>query len=53
MYIYFSLSVIPYKLHIGEVQDLKIDLLREIFVLLHPRATSPIDFSIHALEILM
>ena len=36
----------------GEVQDLGLDLQREIFMLSHPRATSPIYFSIHALEIL-
>jgi hypothetical protein len=40
----------PYVLSIVFIYGL--DLLREIFVLLHPRATSPIDFSIHALEIL-
>ena len=39
-------------LQVGEVQDLGLDLQREIFMLSHPRATSPIDFSIHALEIL-
>jgi hypothetical protein len=37
---------------VGEVQDLGPDLHRETFMLSHPRATSPIDFSIHALEIL-
>ena len=45
----FPLTVI---LQVGEVQDLGPDLQRETFMLSHPRATSPIDFSIHALEIL-
>ena len=39
-------------LQVGEVQDLGPDLLRKICMLSNPRATSPIDFSIHAIEIL-
>ena len=39
-------------LQVGEVQDLGLDLQRDIFMLSHPRATSPIDFLIHALEVL-
>ena len=41
---------LPYCVYIGEVQDLGLDLLREVFVLLDPRATGAIDFSIHILE---
>jgi hypothetical protein len=49
MYIVVTSS---YFIYMVEVQDLGLDLLREMFVLVHPRATSPIDFSNHALETL-
>ena len=50
--IFENLAYLTVILQVGEVQDLGPDLHRETFMLSHPRATSPIDFSIHALEIL-
>ena len=50
MYIVVTSS---YFIYMVEVQDLGLDLLDiDMFVLVHPRATSPIDFSNHALETL-
>ena len=46
-----TFTSLPYCVYIGEVQDLGLDLLREVFVLLDPRATSEINFPIHILEL--